>query len=428
MGIKKRTIAIAAAVLGFPAVSMATNGYFSHGYGIKAKGMGGAATAMADDAFGGANNPASMVFAGGRFDTGIDFFNPQRSSSRAGSANAMMPGDPGRDGAVDSDGRYFAIPELGYNRMMGENWSAGISVYGNGGMNTDYPGGQIGAGRCGPGAPASNLLCGQGKLGVDVMQLMLAPTVAFKVAPNHSLGIAPLIAYQRFKAEGLQAFTAMSSAPARVTDNGYDHSFGYGVRVGYMGKLTPALTVGAAWASKMQMQRFDKYSGLFAGQGEFAIPANFNAGVALEVAAGLTLALDYQRINYSRVTSIGNPSSNQAALGSDGGPGFGWQDVQAWKLGAVYQPNRQWTVRAGYNQGSNPVQARDITFNLVAPGVVTRHATLGVTYQMAAGNEWTVSGMHGLESSVSGPSPMLGGLEKVSMHQTSIGVAYGWKM
>lgn len=172
MAIKKHTLAIAVAVIGFPGVAMATNGYFSHGYGIKAKGMGGAATAMADDAFGGANNPASMVFAGGRFDTGIDFFNPQRSASRIGSANAMMPGDPGRDGAVDSDSKYFAIPELGYNRMMGENWSAGLSIYGNGGMNTNYPGGQVGANRCGPGAPASNLLCGQGTLGVNVTQLI----------------------------------------------------------------------------------------------------------------------------------------------------------------------------------------------------------------------------------------------------------------
>lgn len=428
MGIKKRTLAIAVAALGFPAVSMATNGYFSHGYGLKAKGMGGAATAMSDDAFGGANNPASMVFAGGRFDTGIDFFNPQRSASRTGSANAMMPGDPGRDGAVDSDTRYFAIPELGYNKMIGENWSAGLSIYGNGGMNTNYPGGQVAAGRCGPGAPASNLLCGQGNLGVDVMQLMFAPTVAFKLASNHSIGIAPLIAYQRFKAEGLQAFSGMSSAPTKLTNVGYDNSFGFGVRVGYMGKLTPALSIGAAYASKMNMQKFDKYSGLFAGQGEFAIPENYNVGVALEVATGLTLALDYQRINYSRVGSIGNPSSNQAALGTDGGPGFGWQDVQAWKLGAVYQPNKQWAWRAGYNQGNDPIRGRDITFNLLAPGVVAKHVTLGVSYQTAAGGEWTVSGMHGLENQVSGPSPMLGGIEKVTMHQTSVGIAFGWKM
>jgi long-chain fatty acid transport protein len=428
MEIKKRTLVIAVATLCFPVAAMATNGYFSHGYGIKAKGMGGAAVAMADDAFGGANNPASMVFAGGRFDTGVDLFNPQRSASRSGSANSMMAGDPGRDGAVDSDTKFFAIPELGYNKMLSESWSAGISIYGNGGLNTNFPGGQVGAGRCGPGAPPSNLLCGQGNLGVDMMQLIFAPTMAFKIAANHSIGIAPLIGYQRFKAEGLQAFAGMSLAPGKLTNVGYDNSFGFGARIGYMGKLTPAITIGAAYASKMDMHKFDKYGGLFAEQGKFDIPANYSAGVALQVAAGLTLALDYQRIKYSAVQAIGNSSTNRLPLGSDGGPGFGWQDVQTWKLGAVYQPNAQWTLRAGYNKGDSPVNARDITFNLLAPGVITKHATLGATYLTTGGGEWTVSGMHGFDNAVSGPSPMLGGIEKAAMRQTSIGIAFGWKI
>ena len=62
----KRTVLASAllAVFAIPSVALATDGYFPHGYGMKAKGMGGASVAMADDSFGGANNPASMVFAG----------------------------------------------------------------------------------------------------------------------------------------------------------------------------------------------------------------------------------------------------------------------------------------------------------------------------------------------------------------------------
>ena len=63
---------------------MATNGYFAHGYGLKAKGMGGVATAMAEDSFGGANNPASMVWVGTRLDLGLDWFRPERSADRTG--------------------------------------------------------------------------------------------------------------------------------------------------------------------------------------------------------------------------------------------------------------------------------------------------------------------------------------------------------
>ncbi|MEK7734407.1 MAG: long-chain fatty acid transporter, partial [Pseudomonadota bacterium] len=53
-------IAVAAA-LAAPS-AFATTGYFAHGYGMKASGMGGVSTAMTHDTFGGANNPATMVW------------------------------------------------------------------------------------------------------------------------------------------------------------------------------------------------------------------------------------------------------------------------------------------------------------------------------------------------------------------------------
>ena len=56
------SIGLALSTLAFQAA--ATNGYFAHGYGLKAKGMGGVATALAQDSFGGANNPASMARKG----------------------------------------------------------------------------------------------------------------------------------------------------------------------------------------------------------------------------------------------------------------------------------------------------------------------------------------------------------------------------
>ena len=96
---------------------------------------------------------------------------------------------------MDSDKTAFLIPEFGYNRMMNDSLSLGVSVYGNGGMNTTYPQGNF---NCGGGA--ANMLCGSGELGVDLMQLIVAPTVAYKVAPQHSVGASLLLGYQRFKA------------------------------------------------------------------------------------------------------------------------------------------------------------------------------------------------------------------------------------
>src|SRR3990172_10237114 len=118
-----------AAALAAPCAAFATNGYFQHGYGIKAKGMAGAATATAIDTFGGAVNPAKMVWVGNRIDFGADLFSPRRSVSREGSA--AFGG--AYNGSVDSDSRYFLIPEFGYNRLINPNLSLGVTVYGNGG-------------------------------------------------------------------------------------------------------------------------------------------------------------------------------------------------------------------------------------------------------------------------------------------------------
>lgn len=400
------------ALAGLAGSAFATDGYFSHGYGMKAKGMGGAATAMSDDAFGGANNPASMAFVGNRLDLGVDVFSPRRKSSfEAGGATVA---------SSDSNSKYFLIPEFGYNQMVNNDLALGVTVYGNGGMNTNYP----------AFANGSNLLGGSGKLGVNLMQLIIAPTAAYKIAPNHSLGISPLIGYQQFKAYGLQAFNqpGFSIDSANFTNRGNDDAWGYGVRVGYMGKLTPTFSIGAAYASKMNFNEFSKYRGLFAEQGDFDIPENYNLGVAWDVMPAIKLALDYQRINYSGVKSINNPSTNAAQFGSNNGPGFGWQDVDVWKLGVEYKYSQQMTLRAGYNHTDNPIQARDAQINILAPGVVKDHATLGFTYTLASGNELTMAYMHAFKNDVTGPSNNPGVNAKIEMYQDSLGVAYSWKM
>jgi long-chain fatty acid transport protein len=443
---KKLLLAAATAAALAPGAALATDGYFSHGYGMKAKGRGGASTAMTTDAFGGAVNPATMVFAGERMDLGVDWFRPDRSASRVGSAG----GTGFLDGAADgNEAGAFLIPEFAYNKMWRPDVSLGITVYGNGGMNTEYASGQLDQGVCMGGAPngvPANLLCGSGKLGVDLSQLILAPTVARKFGGSHALGISPLIAYQRFKAYGLQPFAAISSDPANLTNNGYDDSWGFGVRLGYYGELSPSVSIGAAYSTKIDMQEFDKYRGLFAERGDFDIPENYNVGVAFKATPQLTIAGDYQRINYSDVASVGNPSNQggcaptlpagpgvgAGCLGASGSSiGFGWEDVNVFKIGIEYQWNSRLLLRGGYNVTDNPVQARDVTFNVLAPGVVTDHLTLGFTYAMQGGSELTMAYMHAFKNSVSGPANnpyfAVGGTETIEMSQDSLGIAWGLK-
>jgi len=415
---KQLLAATALAVALAPGAAMATTGYFAHGYGIKAKATGGVGIALPQDALAAASNPAGIAWIGDRMDLGVDWFSPDRGASISGSFN------PAANGTYDgNDTSSFLIPEFGYNKVINPSWTFGVAVFGNGGMNTDYANN-----------PFAKYGLGSGNAGVDLMQLFVAPTVAWKTG-NHSFGVSLNLAYQRFKAEGIQGFSAFSASGANVSNNGYDDSTGWGVRVGWVGQVSPTVTLGATYQSKTSMSKFDKYSGLFANQGEFDIPENYGLGIAVKATPALTLAADVEVINYNDIAAVGNSVdcffAGACQLGGTNGPGFGWQNTTVYKIGVTYELSPRTTLRAGYVTLDQPIPASQTFFNILAPGVVEDHLTLGATWKMGASGELTLMYMHAFEKDVNGngsiPITFGGGEANLRMSQDSLGVGYGWK-
>lgn len=409
---------LTAALVGAIAVSgFGTDGYLAPGYGVKQQARGGAGVALPEDSLTAATNPAGMVFVGNRFDLGVSFFRPVRSGTIIG--NQLPPGYPDADGDYDGSGqKNFLIPELGYNHMFGRNMSLGLSVFGNGGMNTSYL------------TPIP--LLGTTAAGVDLQQMFVAPTFAIKVTPRNAFGVSLNIAYQRFEAQGLQNFASpyFSIDPTHVTNRGYDSSFGWGTRVGWIGQVNRIVTLGATFQTRTYMQKFQQYRGLFAEQGGFDIPANFAGGAAIKVSRRATVALDVERILYGQVKSLGNSGSNQALLGSNDGPGFGWHDITVPKVGVDYSVSHALTLRGGYNHSGVPFANAETFFNLLAPGVVQSHITAGATWNLRGGKELNFAYYHAFEKTVTGVSSIPpgagGGNANLRMYEDSVGISFGW--
>jgi long-chain fatty acid transport protein len=403
-------------------LAYATNGYFPIGYGQKNEAMGGASIALPLDSLAAANNPAGMAMLGDRIDFGLTWFRPNREAEVAGNTFSM-------DGKYDGNGKSdFFIPSFGYNKMINEKTSLGVSVFGNGGMNTQYD--------TNPLAPIG----GVGAMGINLEQLIIAPTWAMKLNDTNSVGVALNLAYQRFSATGLQPFDTLtngnSTSPGSVTNNGTDTSTGWGFRLGWTGEVTPTVTLGATYQSKTKMGKLEKYKGLFAEQGGFDIPENYGVGVAFKASPETTLAFDIQHTSYSDVRSVGNPLVLPTQLGSDNGAGFGWQNINAYKLGISHAYDSKFTVRAGYNHCDQPIPGSQTFFNVLAPGIVQDHLTLGGTWTLADKSEISVAYIHAFSKTVNGsssgygpgsiPDPLGGGNANITMHEDSIGISYGW--
>lgn len=447
MKIKKIVASLLAAGVMVSPLAHATNGYFAHGYGMKAKGMAGVGIALPQDSLAAATNPAGMVMVGDRIDFGVDLFKPVRSTSTTGVATtpfAMIPlTGPGTSAEYSGNGdASFLIPEFGYNRMINSNSSFGVSVYGNGGMNTSY--GDLNARTFGPapypGCPAPGVF-GCGKAGVDLSQLFIAPTYSTMITPDNALGVSLNLAHQAISVYGFQNFAGLSNTNTAVSNTGYDTSNGWGLKLGWIGKITPDVTLGATYQTKTKMGKFSKYSGLFAEQGGFDIPETYGIGITAKTTPDLTLAADIQQINYSKVPTLGNSINNLAScnlfggttattcLGGSNGAGFGWRDMTVFKLGASYAYSQDLTLRGGLSTTRQPIPTNETFFNVMAPGVVENHLTLGATWTLGNKGELTVGYMHAFQQTVNGTNTVIGGSGVgLKMYEDSIGIAYGWKM
>lgn len=463
MKYKKLAMAVAVAVAGLSQAPVyATNGMMMTGYGFRSQAMGGVGIAYGRDSLSVAANPANAVKTGMRGDMGVGIFNAERhatvgcgsvssSPDCSASVNSTTHSPFGFYGSVESDNKYFIMPEMGFTMPLTDKLSVGMAFVPNGGGDTTYrenffafPQGTNAFGA--RSVPPRNKT-----LGVDLMQLMAPITVAYKVNEHHAVGASLNIGVQRFRAYGLEVFpvfdplylnnTLLSDAD-HLTGQGFDYSYGAGVRLGWQGEfMDDRLTLGLTYASKTYMTKFDKYRGLFAGQGSFDMPENYGLGIAIKAAKNLTIAADVVRINYADVPAIGHrgpgtgagasgvpsfPDHPELALGLDQGMGFGWKNQTVYKLGVNYGLNERWQLRAGYNYGKSPIPDDQLAFNTLAPATTEKHYSAGFTYKPNDNLEVTGTYVYAAPHSQQNLNQNVLGRVDIGMHQNIFALSLGW--
>lgn len=442
-------------LVGVSLSAFATNGYFTHGLGTKNKAMAGAGTAMPEDAIDLVNNPAVTTEVGDQWVFGLALFSPDRKYSTTESqlngqfgAFTIGPND------LKSDDKYFFIPHIARSWQLDNGNAIGFAFYGRGGMNTTWNGGTATFDPDGPGpAPIMTLpgTYGSNRAGVDLSQAFLDLNWAKAFNDQFSIGLSAVVAAQTFSAYGVGNFAGYTETfaasggtvfPQNLSNSGRDWSYGYGAKLGVFWKISDSLSTGLSYQTKLHMGDLDKYSDLFAQHGGFDIPAVLKFGLTFHANENLALSFDIENIWYSDVDSVGNsialifacPTAGQGGttlsncLGGDTGAGFGWEDMTVYKVGMAWVAGPDWTWRLGYSYGKQPIPDSQMTFNILAPGVMQSHLTAGFTLSQVANHEWNVSMMFAPSKKVTGPQNF-DPTQNVTfeMYQWELEVSYGWR-
>lgn len=383
---------IAFLIAGVPA-AQAADGYFLIGYGPRQKALAGAGAADQRDAMALSVNPAGIVGLERQFGLGMTVINAGRGYDTQGPVRVIAPGP------VESGRAWFPVPNGGYVEPIDDDSAWSVASYANGGVNTSYGWGYWHSPRGG--------LFGGGFAGVDLQQAFTSLGYARRFSTPMgalTLGVSPTLAVQMLNLQGAGVFAPYSSDPYRLSDMGYDWSWGGGVRAGATLALTDRFRIGVSGATPMWMSRFEKYRGILADRGNFDIPANLQAGVAYDLLPNLTLMLDWRHIFYSAVPALGNPSNPilYRSMGTGSGPGFDWTDADSGAVGLEWRYSRALTLRSGYHYSTNPLRARSVTVNVLSPIINRHHASLGANWAFTSHSSVDFSFVYAFKNSFTG--------------------------
>lgn len=395
--------------------SFAAEGIELIGYGARQKALAGGDIADSRDAMSMSINPAGIAGLDSQFQAGLTLLMPERGYEATGPLVVLAPG------YVQSGEPVFPVPNGGLIRRIDDESAWGVVVFGNGGINTSYsfnsykpairapnvtlPPGLGGFTLTGPLiVPSFGGPFGDGPAGIDLRQVFVSLDYARMFGPV-KIGVAPTIATQILNVQGLQTLYPYSWDPYHLSNNGYDWSFGGGLRVGLEYSILPNLRVGLAGATPMWMTSFSKYAGALADHGSLDVPASVNAGLAFDPTPDLTLMAGWRHIFYHEVHSLGASSFPifYGQLGSFGGPGLGWRDTDMASIGLEWRALKPLTLRLGYAYATPMIGGQDVTLNVLAPALSRNHMSGGFKYEIDKNQSIDFATVYAFKSTVSGP-------------------------
>ena len=379
------------------------------GLGPINRSMGGAGTAAPLDAIGAIHwNPASITaLESSRVDLGVEFLSPapNKVSSKV-DANAFGPGQPATtvSGSTESDSTFFPLPAIGVvHKPDDSRWTWGLGIFAIGGLAFDYPGDSSNPilspqppGGLGFGSPFSRLSI-----------LQAAPTIAFQLADQISVGVAPTLTIVDV---GLEPFALDS--PDDANGDGFATfpsgtsslpEFGGGVQAGIYYEAEVGLHLGAAIKSPQWFDTFKFNSDDEIGmdrtlETEFEYPMIATFGAAYSGFERWLIAADFRFVNYRNAEAFGSAEFDSAGALK----GLGWNDVFFAGLGLQHQLLDVLSLRLGYAYSNSPVSDGDAFFNVVSAPLYEHSVFVGASYEFT--KDWLASltYFHAFENSIRG--------------------------
>lgn len=225
-----------------------------------------------------------------------------------------------------------------------------------------------------------------------------SPGIEQELNDSGVLGVAAVIAHQRFSSANLGLLSATTPNTFFWPDSGYrpyeDSGYGTGVNLSLRQEITSGFAVETGYQSRIDMEEFAAFRGVYAAPADLDIPARASVGVDLRTSPRSWLNVAMTRVMYSDITAFPSrylPDRFLSLLGDSTSPSFDWEDLTVYSVGWTWADGEKQEWHFDFSSRSQPSPTSSV-LNQALRGELAEHAfTVGYTRRTGPSSQLSFS-------------------------------------
>lgn len=219
---------------------------------------------------------------------------------------------------------------------------------------------------------------------------LISPGLLHRINDSQVIGISAVFATQSFGVSRLGLQSYEQSLPANLRSGIYDpyHETGYGagVSLALRSEITDGITLDAGYRSRIDMNEFASYRGVYSQPADLDIPARAKLGLAFQATENSWLNVSVERVLYSEIGAFASqnlPGRFLSLLGDSTSPSFSWDDLTVYSVGWTWADNKGSSWYIDFSSRSQPLPSSKILSQAINSDLAQNAMTIGYSRRMS---------------------------------------------
>ena len=227
-----------------------------------------------------------------------------------------------------------------------------------------------------------------GTLGLE--RRLVSPGLLHRLNDNQMVGVSAVFVTQSYGVSRLGMQSYNQSLPTNLRSAIYDPyqetGYGAGVNLALSSEITDGVTLDAGYQSRINMNEFANYRGVYSQPADLDIPARARLGLAFQASDKSWLNVSVERVLYSEVGAFASqnlPGRFLSLLGDSTSPSFSWDDLTVYSVGWAWADNKGTSWHVDFSSRSQPSPSSSILSQAIDADMAQNAMTIGYSRRMS---------------------------------------------